>query len=105
MGEVDTPFSAGGRLARLVDLCSRLARGGLRGGLPGCGLRGAVEGFRLLLLEGVLRGGRGLLVLGHAPLEALDAFGDVAHDGRYFAAAAEQEQNDRQQKEPVPDAV
>ena len=52
------------------------------------------------------RRGRGfrLVVLRHALLEGFDALGDVAHDVGNLALAAEQQQRDRSEQHPVPDA-
>src|SRR5215216_7103703 len=68
------------------------------------GLGGArLDGLRIVLLEGVVLLDR-LLVLGHALLEALDALGHVTHDRRDLAAAAEQQEGNGQEDQPVPDA-
>ena len=58
------------------------------------------------VLEARRRGRRlgRLVVLGHAFLERFDALGDVAHDVGDLAFAAEQQQRDRREQHPVPNA-
>src|SRR5208337_896682 len=45
-----------------------------------------------------------LVVVGEAFLERLHAFGDVAHDVGYLALAAEQQERNRGEQHPVPNA-
>src|SRR5271165_2626872 len=62
------------------------------------------------VLDGTRRSGCGrrdgllLVVVGHALLERFHALGDVAHDVRDLALAAEQQERDRNEQHPVPNA-
>src|SRR5215467_4973460 len=84
------PPSGLGAPPGLVGLHGRLL-------LAGLAARAFQNLGRLVLLGG-------LIVLGHALLEAFDAFGHVAHDRRDLAAAAKHQQGHRQEQQPVPDA-
>src|SRR5215467_2462686 len=84
------PPSGLGAPPRLVGLHGRLL-------LAGLAARAFQNLGRLVLLGG-------LIVLGHALLEAFDAFGHVAHDRRDLAAAAKHQQGHCQEQQPVPDA-
>ena len=63
-----------------------------------------MEDFALLMLQvTALLHRLGRVLVGHALLEALDALGDVAHQFGNLAAT-EQQQDDRKDDQPMPDA-